>query len=37
MKKIIIFGGSGFLGVNLAKALLKKEFEVLIDMRGDRL
>ena len=34
MKKIIIFGGSGFLGVNLAKALLKKEYEVLIVSRN---
>jgi len=34
MKKIIIFGGSGFLGVNLAKALLKKEYEVVIVSRN---
>jgi len=35
MKKIIIFGGSGFLGVNLAKALLKKEYEVVIVSRNE--
>jgi uncharacterized protein (TIGR01777 family) len=34
MKKIIIFGGSGFLGVNLAKALLKKEYKVVIVSRN---
>jgi uncharacterized protein (TIGR01777 family) len=34
MKKIIIFGGSGFLGVNLATALLKKEYEVVIVSRN---
>ena len=35
MKKVIIFGGSGFLGVNLAKALLKKEYEVVIVSRNE--
>ena len=34
MKKIIIFGGSGFLGINLAKALLKKKYEVVIVSRN---
>ena len=28
--KIIIFGGSGFLGTNIAKVLLEKKFEVTI-------
>ncbi|CAA6821412.1 MAG: Cell division inhibitor [uncultured Sulfurovum sp.] len=35
MKKVVIFGGSGFLGVNLAKALLKKEYEVVIVSRNE--
>lgn len=35
MKKIIIFGGSGFLGVNLAKALLAKDYEVVIVSRNE--
>jgi len=35
MKKIIIFGGSGFLGVNLATALVKKEYEVVIVSRNE--
>ncbi|CAA6804097.1 MAG: Cell division inhibitor [uncultured Sulfurovum sp.] len=35
MKKVIIFGGSGFLGINLAKALLKKEYEVVIVSRNE--
>ena len=28
-KKILIFGGSGFVGINLAKYLLKKNYNVL--------
>lgn len=35
MKKVIIFGGSGFLGVNLAKALIQKEYEVVIVSRNE--
>lgn len=35
MKKIIIFGGSGFLGVNLAKALLSLNYEVHIISRNE--
>jgi uncharacterized protein (TIGR01777 family) len=34
IKKVVIFGGSGFLGVNLATALLKKEYEVVIVSRN---
>ena len=30
MKKIIIFGGSGFIGLNLAKLLLKRNYKVTI-------
>ena len=28
-KKILIFGGSGFVGINLAKFLLKKNYNIL--------
>jgi uncharacterized protein (TIGR01777 family) len=34
MKKVIIFGGSGFLGLNLAKALLEREYEVHVVSRN---
>jgi len=34
MKKIVIFGGSGFLGVNLAKDLIQKDYEVIIVSRN---
>ena len=27
-KKVLIFGGSGFVGINLTKFLAKKNFEV---------
>ena len=33
-KKIIIFGGSGFLGLNLAKALIARSYEVVIVSRN---
>ena len=32
-KKIIIFGGSGFIGLSLAKALIKKQYVVVIVSR----
>lgn len=35
MKKVVIFGGSGFLGLNLAKALLSNEYEVVIVSRNE--
>ena len=33
-KKVIIFGGSGFLGLNLAKALLSRSYDVTIVSRN---
>ena len=34
-KKVIIFGGSGFLGLNLAKALLSRSYDVTIISRNE--